>query len=142
MYDNLIKYGIMFGPTILFALIVLIRTIIGYFSGGRRQVIFVIHSVIAFSICLILYFILVENKFFDKFILDVVNKFMGEDGLEQALGVNPNCKTMREVIVQYIPSQMGFVDGLELILRDNGAYLLALVNVCYHIILALVLDLI
>lgn len=139
MYENIIKYGIMFGPTILFALIVLIRTIIGYFSGGRRQVIFVVHSIIAFSICLILYFILVENKFFDKFILDVVNKFMGEDGLEEALGVNPNCKTMREVIIQYIPSQMGFVDGLELILRDNGAYLLALVNVCYHIILAFVL---
>ena len=137
--ENLIKYSVVFGPTVLFALIVLIRVLIGYFSGARRQVIFIIHSIVAFIICLILYFVLVENKVFDKFILDVVNKFMGKDGLEQALGVNPSCKTMREVIVQYIPSQMGFVEGLELILKDNGAYLLALVNVCYHIILALVL---
>ncbi|MCR5461829.1 MAG: hypothetical protein K6E87_02050 [bacterium] len=139
MYDSLIKYGIAFGPTILFALIVLIRVIIGYFSGARRQVIFMIHSFVAFTICVIIFYVLVNNKSFDKFILDVVNKFMGEDGLENALGVSPACTTMREVLVQYIPSQMNFVDGLELILRDNGAYLLTLVNVSYHVILALVL---
>ena len=139
MIDNLIKYGVAFGPTLLFVLIVLIRVLIGYFSGARKQVIFIIHSVIAFSICLILYFVLVNNKFFDKFILDVINKFMGQDGLENALGVSPDCTTMREVLLEYIPSQMNFFDGLSLILQDNGAYLLTLINVSFHIILAVVL---
>ena len=139
MYDQIIKNSVIFGPTVIFALIVLIRILIGYHSGARRQVIFIIHSIIAFAVCLIIYFALVNNRFFDKFILDVVNKFLGKDGLEEMLGVNPNCKTMREVLVQYIPSQMNFFDGLQLILKDNGAYLLTLVNISYHIILAFVL---
>lgn len=109
MYDQIIKNSVIFGPTVIFALIVLIRILIGYHSGARRQVIFIIHSIIAFAICLIIYFALVNNRFFDKFILDVVNKFLGKDGLEEMLGVNPNCKTMREVLVQYIPSQMNFL---------------------------------
>ena len=60
--EDLIKYGIMFGPTILFVLIVLVRMLFGYVTGARKQVIFFVHSIISLSICLILYFVLVNNN--------------------------------------------------------------------------------
>ena len=141
--ENFIKYSIVFGPTILFALIVLVRMLIGYVTGARKQVIFFVHSLGAFIICLIVYLVILKNERIldqvDGFILNIINKFMGENGLQNALGVSESCKTIRQIFVEYIPSQMDLTAGLELILRDNGAYLLTLVNVSFHLVLAFIL---
>ena len=59
--ENLIKYSIVFGPTILFALIVLVRMLIGYVTGARKQVIFFVHSLGAFIICLIVYLVILKK---------------------------------------------------------------------------------
>ena len=46
---------------------------------------------------------------------------------------------MREVLVEYMLAQINPSDGLSLLLNDNSAYILALVNVSFHLILAFAL---
>jgi len=139
--EAILKILIVWGPAIFAILALTIGFLIGFRRGMKKSLIMLIHAVACFSICFLLFFILVENRDFDKFLLDTVNKMIGvESGLEKLLGVSTECETIREVMIEYIPTQLSFMDGLELILKDNGAYLLTIVELIYRIILAIILD--
>ena len=116
-------------PTLLFLFVILMSTITGYLRGFRKSLIFLIHSVVIGSICIVFYFLFKDNETMDEFMLTVTNYFMNsKTGLQDLLGVSQECVSVKEVLVEYITSQMNFVDGLSLILADNGKYLLTLVD--------------
>ena len=126
-------------PTVLFLLIVLVSFLVGFCRGLRKSAIILSHKFITGIILFGLYLFLVETNAGDKFVLDAINLFMGENGLEISLGVSTNCVYLREVIVEYVIDLLGFSKGIEVILLDSGVYLQTLVNLIYHILLAIVL---
>lgn len=141
--EAIIHFLIAWGPTIFASIALIVGFSIGYKRGGRKSLILWIHAIVCFAICLTIYLILVESRDFDKFLLDTINKIMGsEAGLENYLGVSADCETLREVIIEFIPTQLSFMDGLELIAKDNGAYLLTIVDMVYRIVFALLLNII
>lgn len=125
-----------YGPTVLFIFIILMSTIFGILRGFRKNLILFIHSIVIFIVCLILYFIFVNNEFFDKFLLDAANFFLGNNGLEEMLGVSSECETLKEVLLEYIPIGFNYGDGISLLIKDNGQYLLTLIDITYHIVFA------
>lgn len=58
--------------------------------------------------------------------------------MQKTLNVSPECMTVREVLAEYIPARFGYGTEMAIILRDNGAYLMTLVDMAYRIVFALV----
>ncbi len=137
--NALITFLIEVGPTLIFILMLASGLLIGYFRGFRKSLVFLIHAAIAFTICFILFLTLANNHDFDAFIVSTINTFGGQGFIQRTLGVSTECVTFREMFYEFIPKQMSLVDGIALILKDNGDYLNALVDMAYRIVFALVL---
>ena len=141
--EAIIQFLIAWGPTIFASIALIIGFFIGCKRGARKSLILLIHAAVCFTICFTVYLILVESRDFDKFLLDTTNMIIGsESGLEDLLGVSAECETVREVIIEFIPTQLSFMDGLELVAKDNGAYLLTIVDMVYRIVFAIILNII
>ena len=138
MNDSVIDLIVSFGPTILFLLILICGIILGLIRGFRKSLILAIHAVVALAICLIGYFIVVNNKEIDVKVVTVINSSMGEGYLQDTLEVSTNAGSLKEILVEFIPKNLDFGDGLELVVKENGAYLGALVDLAYNIIFAIV----
>ena len=122
-------------PTLLFLLVILSSMLTGFIRGFRKSLIFWIHSLIIGSICIILYFVFKSSPKVDAFLLEFINLILGSDtGLQDLLDVSAKCSTVREVLLQFIPAQLDFMDGLSLILADNGQYLLTLIDLVFSIV--------
>lgn len=134
--DSLIKYL----PSLLFIFAVIGAGLFGVIRGARKSIILLIHALISFVICFVLFLIFVKSKGFDKLLLNMINSIIGsKTGLQDLLEIDQSCETLRECILDFIPRQMNFMDGLELIIRDNGAYLSTIVDVIYRIVFGLIL---
>lgn len=137
---NLIKQLVWWGPTVLFLLIILFSFYVGYKRGFRKSFILFINSFICLVISIGLYLCLVDLKAVDEFLLKAINFFLGSgQSLQSLLGVSASCSTLHEVILEAIPRNMNYMDGLALILEDNGQYLSTLVDLSYRIIFGLVM---
>lgn len=133
--SNLIEALVYILPTALFVLIILLSFLLGFFRGFRKSLILLINAFIALSISLILFFALSTSTTVDKYLLSTANSIMGSSYyIQNKLGVSTSCDTLREVILEYIPKNVNFFDGLSLILEENGAYLATLVDMVYRII--------
>lgn len=137
--ENLIRFLIAWGPTILFVLIIILGIILGLLLGLRKSVLLTVQSFIVFVICLILFFVLVESKTVDALLLKLVNAIVGDNAMQRLFQVSTNCKTFREIFLEYIPKKLNFMDGLSLIAKENGAYLNSLIDMSYRVVFALVL---
>lgn len=136
---NLIQQLVYIAPTVLFVLIILLSFLLGFIRGFRKSLILLINATLALSLSLILFFALVSSTKVDKFLLTSINTIMGSKYyLQQKLNVSITCNTLREVILEYIPKNVNFYDGLSLILEENGNYLATLVDMTYRIIFGLV----
>ena len=123
-------------PTLLFLFIVIVSTIVGLIRGFRKSSILAIQALIT---AIIIFVVMVGDSKTDLNIVNFVNKFGGSDTfLQNKLGVSETNKTLKEILIEYIPKQMDFGDGVALIVRENGAYLYELVNLTYRIILAFI----
>ena len=123
-------------PTLLFILTVASATFVGFCRGYRKSLIFLIHSLVIGGVFIILYFLFKDSNKVDELLLNIINMFMGSDtGLQDFLEVSPNATSVKEVLVLYIPQLLD--GGISLILADNGAYLLTLVDLAYSIVFAL-----
>lgn len=135
MIDGLISWL----PTTTFILIILFSMLTGFIRGYRKSMIFLVHSLVAACICLVLYFVFRYNTKIDELLLTVINLFMGsKTGLQDMLKVSADCESIKEILLEYIPAKMNFIDGLSLILADNGAYLLTLIDLAYSLVFAVV----
>lgn len=128
-------------PYLILLLPILICTLTGLRRGLRKSAILLTHNICITVLCLIVFVLCVENEKVDAFLLETINFIMGSDTwLQRQLSVDSSCETLREVILEFIPSQLSLDEGIKLILKDNGAYILTLVNLVFHIIFALILS--
>ncbi len=137
--DGLIKFCIAWLPTIIFLIIVLTSTLIGVRRGLRKSLILLTHSLITAGLCIGAFFFCINSPDVDRLTLELINVFMGEGGLQSALGVSSKCDGIREVAVNYIGSVSVDWGEFGILLRENSAYVLTLVNMAYRIAFALVL---
>ena len=138
--SQIMVFFIVYFPTIIFCLTILLSVLVSVLRGVRKTRISIIHSLIAFTICLVLFIVLVEDKNVDAFLLNTVNTIMGSPTrMQNIFGVSEGCTTFREIFIEYIPGQLNFMDGLALIAKENGKYLSSLVDVMYRFTFGIVL---
>ena len=126
--ENLIAYV----PIGMFALAVLWAFIVGLIRGFRKSLILFIQALIAATICIIIFYVLVNNPNTDAWVYKISSNWVNYNKL---LETNTEYSSMKEVIVDYIITKQSYGDGMRLIIRDNGAYLDTLVNLVYRIVL-------
>ena len=121
-------------PTLLFILIILLSIIFGILRGFRKSVILGIQALVAFVACLIAYFVIVNNAQTDTNIVNIANVFLGDGGLQNTLGVSTNNSSLTDIIMELILNNTNMGNGMALVLEENGAYLMAITNLVYHIV--------
>ena len=122
-------------PTLLFVLILTVAIVLGLLRGFRKSLILAIQALVAFIACIILFAVLANNSNVDTNIVNIANNFMGSGGLQRQLGVSESSSSVTEILYEFIPKQMNYGDGVALVLRDNGQYLLQLVLFVYKMVL-------
>ena len=88
-------------PTLIFILIMLLSTFIGYKRGLIKSSILLFHAVMAFVICAILYALLSKQDFFNYAIVKYINYFLGENGLQNKLGVDVELNNLIDILISY-----------------------------------------
>ena len=136
--DGFIKFGIAWFPTIIFLIAILISTLTGVRRGLRKSLILFLHAILMAGICIGLFFYCVTSTTFDKLLLNVINVFMGEEGLQKSLSVSVECETLREVLLEFFNGYAVGWGEIGILLGSTSAYVLTLVNMAYHIVFAIV----
>lgn len=136
--DGLIKFCIAWLPTILFLIIIIESTLRGIRRGLRKSLIFALHAIIAAGICLGAFFFCVTSPVVDKGLLNFINLFLGTDGLQNRLGISAECETLRDVLMELFDSYTLKWGQLGILLGNNSAYILALVNMAYRLVFAFI----
>lgn len=135
---SLIQYLVWWVPTVLFVLTLLLSFIIGFNRGFRKSLILFINAFISLIICLTIFLIFVNIKETDTFLLNISNTILGNEyALQDFFGVSHSCESFREILIEAIPKNMNYFDGLSLILKDNGQYLSTLVDLSYRLVFGL-----
>lgn len=130
--SRLIELILKYIPTIYFILSVAIHTLIGYKRGLKRSLSFLYRTLIVFGIYLVIYLLVINLSIIDQGLLNLVNLFMGQNGLQNALGISSSSSSIKDCLVELIPSLMG--DNVyATALYDNGAYLRTLVSMVYNL---------
>lgn len=140
--SGIVDVIISYGPTLLFLLITGFATLYGVCRGFRKSLILAIHAAASFTICLIAFLICVNTPIVDALIVNIVNYFMGADGLQNALNVSASNTTLTEILIDYIPTLLNYGEGMNAVVSENGAYLATLVNFVYHLVFALVFSIV
>lgn len=138
MSEIWIQFFFTWGPTIIFLVGVLSAIFVGMIRGFRKSIILLLQAAIIFSICLVCYLIIVNNDKTDTWVVSIINNFGGAGFLQRTLGVSEDCSSLTQMLIEFIPKNLSFGAGFELILKDNGAYLMTIVDLAYHIVFALV----
>ena len=140
--EKYIDLAVKYLPLLLVLIGVIIGGVKGLMRGAHKSVVLLIHSLVTFTICLIIFFICVNFEATDKFLLKLVNSIIGffdaekfEDNkaVQLFFDVSEEHETFRECMLEFIPKNMNFMDGLELVLKENGAYINTLVDLVYKI---------
>ncbi len=124
-------------PTLSVLLTVLYSTLWGMWRGFRKSAIYLLHSVCAAGLCIGLYFFFIKSAKFDEWLLKIADSVTG-GSLAAKLDVSAECATLRDVLAEWLPSKLDYGQEINLILRDNGAYLMTLVDAAYSIVFAFV----
>ena len=140
MGGNTIKLLLTWLPALLLFVALGWGAIIGLIRGFRKSLVLGIHALAAALICLGAYLIIVNMDGLDAWAFNNVNAILSGSGtsLQEMLEVSPDCATLTDVLIEFIPKNMDFGDGMALVFKDNGAYLATIVDLCYHIIFAIV----
>ncbi len=130
---------ILWVPTLIFVLMVLMAIIMGVVRGFRKSLILFIQAIVAFVIVLVAYLIIVNNKSTDTWVVSMLKNF-GID-LNSNFNVSSEYKSLTEILAHAIINNMAKNDTgklIELVITDNINYIYTLVNFIYHIIFAII----
>ncbi|MDE5867650.1 MAG: hypothetical protein K2H02_01760, partial [Anaeroplasmataceae bacterium] len=141
MNESLLRFLIVWGPTLLFVLIVLGGFVWGLVRGFRKSLILFIHMIVAFTVCLIVFLCMAQNKNLDSSMVNFTNNIIGKfssNSIQDILQVDSSLSTMRDILFAKIVSNMSEESLMYYLVVDNAAYIYTLVDVAYHLILFIV----
>ncbi|MCH5148498.1 MAG: hypothetical protein J1G05_03940 [Clostridiales bacterium] len=132
----LIDFAIKWGPTILFVTILTVSTLVNAKRGLRKSLILLAQAVGACIVCTVFFYVCVTSEEVDKAILSIVNQMLGGSTLQGMLGVSENCKTIREIIAEWLPNVIG--GDMKILLAANPEYIVTLVDMVFRIIFSVI----
>lgn len=135
--DEIIDFAIRWGPTVLFTLIIMTATFVGAKRGLRKSLILALHSVCACGVSVAFFFIVTSVKETDAGILNFINFFAGESGLQRLLGVDESLKSFKEVLAAAIATAFDPASDLGILIAENTAYLYTIVDMSFKLVFAL-----
>lgn len=138
--NGIIELVVRWAPTILFTLTLFVATLFGLIRGFRKSLILAIHATVIACLCIGAFFFLINSSKADEMILSITNNILGGPGaLQELLNVSKDTSTLKEVLLEYIPTLLNAGDSYLIIIEENNEYLLTLVNVAYRLVFAIVL---
>lgn len=137
---NLAEFLITWGPTFLFVLFVFIGIIFGIVRGFRKCLILFIHMIVVGVGCFIFYYFLVNDKNVDTNLVSFTNGILKNFNysLNQLLGVSEDLTSITDILMQKILESLTDDDIAYWLIKDNFAYIASIVNMGYHIVLAII----
>lgn len=124
-------------PTLIFILIMLLSTFIGYKRGLMKSSILLLHAVMAFVICAIIYALLSNQDFFNYAIVKYINYFLGENGLQNKLGVDVELNNLIDILISYFMKNES--NALLNVFLGNSSYFVTLAECVLRIVLVFVI---
>ncbi len=134
----MVNFFIIWGPTLLFIFMLIIGFLIGIMRGFRKSLILFFHMLGAFTICLTIYLILVNNATIDYSLVSFSNKWISkfsDNTLQGLLQVDESISSLREILLQKVVSSMSEEDLMYYLVVDNAAYIYAIAEMIYRTIL-------
>ena len=113
---KIVDIAVSWGPTALFVLIILCSFLTGLRRGLRKSLILMLQALGAAIICIAAFFIFLNSKFY--------------------------LETIQPMALDYVLSaidSMGFGKAMVIVLKDNGEYILTLIDFAARLVLALAL---
>ncbi|MDE6412039.1 MAG: hypothetical protein K2L02_05870, partial [Clostridia bacterium] len=103
--------------------------------GRRKSLILLAQSTAAAILWLLLFYFGVKSTKIDAALVKFVNLFMGENGVQEAIGVSEQATTFRSILTLYFESLAG--EGFfGMLLSDSSAYVYTLADMAYHVAFA------
>lgn len=140
--DEIIKFCFVWGPTILFFSVIILSFIGGMIKGFRKSLILAINALVAFTICLIAFFVIVNNENVDANIVSAVNwglNLANQDSLQSLLNVSSESTTLTDILIELVIKNMDANTAISNIVNENGEYIFTIVHLLYHMIFAFIL---
>lgn len=137
--QDMIRFFIVWGPTLLFVFFVLLGILTGVLRGFRKSAILFVHMLFAGVICLCIYIWMTKNSNLDGEMVKFTNQILGnfDTSLQKMLQVDAEHTTLHQMLMELITNSME-EDKLEYYLViDNAAYISTLVEMIYRFILAI-----
>ena len=141
MSEDLLKILIAWAPTFLFILSLLFYFVVGVIRGLRKSVIFLIHAGISIAICAGIFFAITNSKDIDVTMVSLVNYILSffDMSVQGLLGVSEELKSVKDIILDILLSNMSSEEVFYYVIVDSGAYISTLVEMIYRIALFIVL---
>lgn len=142
MSQELIKSLIVWGPTILFLLVLGFYFLVGVLRGLRKSVILLIHATASMTICIIIFFSIVNSESIDQTMVGLINYILNMFGtsVQQIIGVSEELTSVKDIILELILSSMTEEEVFYYVIVDAGAYISALIELVYRMVLFIVLG--
>ena len=136
---DIAKFFIVWGPTLLFFIIVGIGILIGCWRGFRKSLILFVHMLAINVVCLILFLCLVNDANFDtnfvSFTNSILNNFNG-NSLQNIMNVDENCTSLQQILSENFLNQYDSEKLEYWLILENAAYINTLVDMAFHLIIA------
>lgn len=142
MSQELIKSLIVWGPTLLFLLVLGFYFLVGVIRGLRKSVILLIHATASMTICIIIFFSIVNSENIDQTMVSLINYILNMFGtsIQSILGVSEELTSVKDIILEMLLSSMSQEEVFYYVIVDAGAYLSALIELIYRMVLFIVLG--
>ena len=129
MSEDLLKILIAWAPTFLFILSLLFYFVVGVIRGLRKSVIFLIHASISIAICAGIFFAITNSKDIDVTMVSLVNYVLSffDMSVQGLLGVSEELKSVKDIILDILLSNMSSEEVFYYVIVDSGAYISTLV---------------
>ncbi len=134
--NEVLGYVVYYAPIALFLIAIIWGLIVGLIRGFRKSLILFIQAIVAAGICVVIFYVIVNNPQTDKFVYDISSKFID---FNKQLDTTTSYTGMRDVLVDVIIKNTNYGNSFRLVLEENGAYLDTLVNLAYRLILFVLL---
>ena len=142
MSEELIKSLIIWAPTILFVLSLLFYFLVGIIRGLRKSVILLIHATVSLGICATIFFLIVRSENMDETMVSIVNyvlQYLGTS-IQKILGVSEELGSAKDIILDFVLSNMTGEELYYYVIVDAGAYISTLVELIYRMALFIILG--
>ena len=137
--DDLVKFLILYLPTIIFFLAVALGTLFGFLRGFRKSLILAAQSLVLFIILTIVYISIINLETLDEASFNFINQFLKlfNTSLNILLKA-PDATNLTEALTSFVINNLGYGEMLSAILTNDSTYITSMTLLLYHLVIAII----